>query len=341
MENQTADVKESIPYNVSKEILSNPEFRQQPMNQASLATALAEKKANEKSKSDSEPDDVKAKEAQSETDKDEIDDSDEDKGGEASPGRSKGIERKFKKLTSERTALKEQNDLLLAKLAEIETKLNGKTGDEPAKKETSPTTSFKFDKPKPKLDDFDTVADHAEAVAEWTYEKNRAKERAEAAETEQKQTFEKTANDFFSKGKAVEKELGLESGEWEATVRDEDFKISTPAAEGLKGSEYGAQIAYEIGSDDKLKDKFNKMTPIQQLTLIGKLEAKYESKSGEDEKQGRNGLNISKAQPPAKNLKSSTKAPALNGNKSMHEIAKIGFKSQREYKQIRNQLLKK
>jgi len=339
---QTNEVKEPIPVNVSKELMKDPEFRKQPMNQASLRTALDSKKTNESKTEKKEvasdtTEKADSKEAKTDED-DETDVEDEDSTEDAeTPKRSKGLERKLKKLTA-RAAKAEELESQLAELRnEIAEMKSGKPSAD--KKTAQKDDGFKFDEPEPKIDDFDTLAEHNKAVAEWIYRKNRAHDRYEAQVNEGKQSVEKRARDFLASGKELEKELNLEAGEWSALVQGDELWTSDPAAEALFDlGKIGARIAYDIANDDETRDKFNKMSPAQQVRYIGRLEAKFDKEESDSKSKGGNSLAISKAKPPGKPLKGSGGGPKASGTQPVTALAGKTFKSQAEYRQYREQL---
>lgn len=321
---------------VSSEMLKDSDFRSRPVNSLSFDTA-------------SEKDETKEKEESALPDKDEPDEQqdDETEGSEnesssdddstTPPKKSKGLEKRFKKLTAERTSLKEQNDLLLARLADIEARLAGSS----KKEEPKAKSDFTFDKPKPKLDDFDTVADFNEAIADWKYDQRKAQDKHEEQVSQQRQSGDNLFKTFFSKGKNIEKELGLESGEWDATVRDDTFKVSTAAAYAAAEMDgnLGAHVLYHIASDEETRSKFEAMNERQQVAFIGKLEAKFEVQEELKSKGGnKNDKVITKAKPPGKSIKGSSNTVKFDRSRSVNELAgSVDIKSQADFKRLRNQ----
>lgn len=194
--------------------------------------------------------------------------SNDDEGKTVSPR----AEKRISKLTAEKKSLE-------ARIAQLEAE--GKTlkqAEKQAESEAPKTPTSQFDKPKPKADDFKTVSDYVEAVADWKADKRDfEKEQAAKAKTET-ESRNKSVSDFSEKGKKLEKEMNLEPGDFDIVVNDEGFKMFDTSRATILGSEFGPQIAFDIASDDALKEKFSQMTAIQQLTFIGKLEAKFEAK---------------------------------------------------------------
>lgn len=337
-ETQTPTSPAPVDSVVSKNLLKDADFRSRPISEVSIQTALADAakaKADEKVTKD-ESATSSTEEKESKVDEGKGEGSNESSSEDDKVKGSSGLKKRFSKLTAEKATLKEQNDTLLARLADLEAKVSGKKVEESTKTQTD----FKFDKPKPKLDDFDSIADHAEAVAEWTYAKNRAQERAETEVVGRQQSERKTIDDFLEKGNALDKELGLEPGEWQETVRGEHYMLPPYAAQAVAAMDglVGAKVLYHIASDEAVADKFTKMSDIQKLTFIGKLEAKYEAEA-KPESSGGNGLNksISKAKQPGKTIKGSSVSVKFDRSRPIAELAaNAKITSQADYKRLRN-----
>lgn len=213
---------------------------------------------------------------------------------------SKKAQKRFDKLNAEKKSLE-------ARIAELEAA--GKTpkqAEKQAERETQAAPSSTFDKPKPKIEDFKLVSEYQEALTDWKLDK-RDFDKDQTAKAKTAQDSSKKAYETFAeKGTKLEKEMGLEPGDFQIITNDEGFKTWDTSKAAILESEFGPQIALEIASDDGLKDKFSKMTAVQQLTFIGKLEAKFESK-----KQSSAGSSTthSQAKPPGKSLAKGTSGP--------------------------------
>lgn len=339
MSNEKTSTADATQLTVS-EMRKDPDVRSRPLNEIVFDTAMSDKKDVETNKkSASGTDDKKAKDAKDdETINGSGDALSEDDDGQ--PKKSKGLEKKFKKLTAERTDLKNANDALMARLAALEEKVTGKTDNKSVVKQNA--DDFKFDVAKPKLGDFKDIVEYNEAVSDWNYDRREAQKEAKQAVTKQKETSDKLFTDFFKKGSEIEKELGLTKGEFEATVRDEDFKISPNAAVALAemDGDTGNRIIWQIASDDDTRDQFNSMSPAKQLTFIGKLEAKLEA-TKDSKSNGGNGFSkapVSKSKSPGKDIKGSSNATKFDTSKSVRDLAgSVEFKTQADYRRYRAQ----
>lgn len=339
MSNEKTSTNDAPQLTVS-DLRKDPDVRSRPLNEIDFDSAMSGKKDVEtKDKSSgSDPDASKSKEVK----EGETDDESKDASGkenEGQPNRSKGLEKKFKKLTAERTSLKEANDALMARLAALEEKVTGKTDN---KSVVTQEQDFKFDKAKPKLGDYKDIVEYNEAVSDWNYDRREAQKEAKLAVTKQSETSNKLFNDFFEKGKVLEKELGLEPGEFAATVQDEDFKFSPEAAVELAkmDGDIGNRIIWQIASDEATKESFMKLTSAKQLTFIGKLEAQLEAKSKDTSSNGGNGFSkqpISKAKAPGKTPKGTSSVSKFDSSRPVNELAATKFESQADYRRARNQ----
>lgn len=215
--------------------------------------------------------------------------------------------KKIAQLTKERNLEKAEKSKLEARIAELEAA--GKTpkqAERQAETETKQAPTSEFKAVKPKIEDFTTISEYTEALSDWKYDKREfEKDQAAKAKTSQ-EARQKSVESFTDKGKTLEKEMNLEPGDFEIVVNDEGFKMWDTSRQTILESEFGPQIAFDIASDDALKDKFSKMSAVQQLTFIGKLEAKFESKKQSSTESSNT---ISKAKPPGKSLAKGTSGP--------------------------------
>jgi hypothetical protein len=216
---------------------------------------------------------------------------------------SKNAQKRFDKLVAERETTKSENAKLAARIAELEAA--GKAKVETPKQETKASSSEGFDKPKPKIDDFGTMADYQEALADWKYDQREFQKELTAKAKTAQESKTKTVGTFQEKGKELEKELGLDEGDFNIVTNDEDFKLFDPSRDAIFESEFGPQIAYEIASNDETKEKFSKMSAVQQVAYIGKLEGKFEAKK----QAAQETKTISSAKAPGKPLQRGTTVP--------------------------------
>jgi hypothetical protein len=199
-------------------------------------------------------------------------------------------------LVAEREALRAENEALK----------KGKT-PEAAKPTETPSPSAKFDKPKPKREDFKSDAEFSDAQLDWKIDEREWKRDQEAKAKSAVESVKTKLTKFSEVGKQIEKDLDLEEGSFDLAVNDADFKMFDSTRAYLLDSELGPQIAFDIANDDEVKAKFSKMNPTQQLTYIGKQEAKLEARKQQDNSGNR--TTISAAKEPGKPLAKGTSNP--------------------------------
>jgi|GEM_PF-3793357 hypothetical protein len=174
-------------------------------------------------------------------------------------------------------ALELENVKLKARLEAIEEFGLKKPESKTAPKAEDFSAEFSRSNPKPKIEDFETVSDHAEAVADWTYKKNEAiKEKlVEAKETEAKSTAAKTeqtkAQEAFDAQLDVQKAKGEEKYEdFEEIVGAVMFSATTMAA--IAASESGEDLAYYLAMNPQENERIKKLEPILQVKEAAKIE---------------------------------------------------------------------
>jgi hypothetical protein len=218
--------------------------------------------------------------------------------------------RRFESLSVEKKALSEENKSLKARIAELErTGVTPKAAEKQATAEQKQeSNSEKFDKPKPKASDFkgaNALEDFTEAMGEWSAEKRDFEREQKAKAKSVEDSYQARVNKFFEEGKKLALEKGLEEEDFKALVTDDGIKAYGSTREAVMESPFGAHIALELAnSDDATKERISKMTPVQQVAYIGKIEAKYEAL--EEGKKTGGSAKISGAKAPGKSLQKGT-----------------------------------
>ncbi|MGH7744491.1 MAG: hypothetical protein ACREQ5_06675, partial [Candidatus Dormibacteria bacterium] len=203
----------------------------------------------------------------------------------------KGIDKRISNLTAKSKLLEEENAKLRADAEAL--KSAGKSKETP----TSASNAVQYDAPKPKIDDFRTMSEFQEALTDWKIDKKEFDRDQSKRETEFRTNAQKDFETFRENGKKLESELELEEGSFQLLMEDLRSTDTAPVMV-LQTSPNGAQIAYDIASNEAELTKFNNMNPAQQLVYIGKAEAKYETK-----KQTATGTKtLSSAKAPGKTL---------------------------------------
>ena len=301
-----ADVQENVPVKLDaatvRAVIKDPELRSLRPGSDEYKAAFAKKfsEGNDTKKTESAAEtttEAKTKKEVSGEEKTNTSTEDNDAGRSEL---SKKAQRRFDKLSAEKKALE-------ARIAELEEA--GKTpkqAEKQAVKETKQAPSSTFDTPRPDITKFETITEYQEALTDWKLDKREfEKDQTAKAKTAQDST-QKAYETFAEKGAKLEKEMGLEPGDFQIITGDEGFKLFDSSRAAILESDFGPQIAIEIASDDATKERFAKMSAVQQLTFIGKLEAKFESKKQASTESSNN---VSKAKPPGKSLAKGTSGP--------------------------------
>jgi hypothetical protein len=219
-------------------------------------------------------------------------------------------------LTRERNQERGLATQLQARIAELENA--GKTPRQAEKQATAETQqTTEFTKAKPKLSDFKNIEEYNEAYFDWKSDKKdfEVEQKSKAKTTQE--SVASVMNKFWDEGSKLEKELGLGEGDFKALVSDLGFKTPNSTIQAIVESPFSAKIAIELANlDDTEKERIGKMSPIQQIAFVGKLEAKFESK-----KQQATETTVSAAKAPGRPLKKGT------GVSSTAITPKMGFKA--------------
>lgn len=325
MENNQTTEPTSKSVNVSQ-LMNDEGFRKLPLNSEAFANAV---NGNEAESAPANEDDQRV--AEDETGEDEVlaeqqgndEQSDDDKVPDS-------VRSRFKRLTQARDSAELRVEELERKLARYEAgqQPEATKGAEGKAQPANDGPEFVYDKPEPDPKDFKDVAGYTKALSRYESEKFYAETKwREGRETAVK-TGQQKIESFFNKGKNVEKELGLRDGEFALYMRDPKFPLSVEARDVAFESELGARVLFEIASNGALKEQFGKMTALQQVNFIGKLEAKFETKS---EPQGGNKKTAAKPIGPA--LKGSAATPSSLKGKPLNSITET-VKSQKEFRKV-------
>jgi hypothetical protein len=216
---------------------------------------------------------------------------------------SKKAQRRFDKMTAENASLK-------ARISELE-----KAGATPKQAEKQATaevkqesSSVKFDKPKPKAGDFkgeNALEDYTEAMADWSADKREFEREQKTKAKSAEETRTTKVSKFYEDGKKLAAEMGLGEEDFKALVDDDGVKAFGTTRSAIIESPFAAHIALELANaDDATKERISKMSEVQQVAYIGKLEAKFEAKA--EAKAATGTTKISAAKAPGKSLQKGT-----------------------------------
>lgn len=212
--------------------------------------------------------------------------------------KSKGLEKRFSQLTSERDEANRKAAELEARLKALEAQRG--VQEEPA---AQPLT-FKpdeFHKAKPDINSFPTYAEYHEALLDWRDEKKewdlqqkqviaKAQEIQKTVLTSWETREQATKNRVEGYDQLVDKDFITEFSTRVASKESLQFLLE---------SEAGPDLLYELAEDDAKMAGFKSMSPVKQVAYLSKLEAKYEKS---DEADSGKKSTASKAPAPSKPL---------------------------------------
>lgn len=177
---------------------------------------------------------------------------------ETEPTKKSRGDKRFDKLTKEKTALESERDLWKKQA------LEGKPATEPAVK----TKVESEGKVKPKADDFNTHDEYVEALTDWKLDEKLAKIDAEAKETERKESAKK----LDEKWNQQKEDARSRYDDFDDVMENEEIMVPAVVADTFLNSEVGADVAYWWGTNpDKVKDLI-KLSPTALAREMGKIE---------------------------------------------------------------------
>lgn len=135
------------------------------------------------------------------------------------------------------------------------------------------------DSKEPNADDFKTVGEYAEALAEYKVEKKFA-EREAKAETARREQAAMQAQDALNKRiAATVKELP----DYADVINDSDLDMPPHITVYIAESPIGPKIGYHFAKHPEDFDRINKLSPIRAIAELGKLEDRLEKPKAEAE----------------------------------------------------------
>jgi len=183
------------------------------------------------------------------------------------------LEKRFSELTKARKVAEEQAASERAAREALEARLQALEGQQSNKKTNDVNT-------KPQPDDYADAFKYAEALAEWSANEAVARRDREVKQQEQQAKEQAVLKTWQQKLDATKAELP----DYEEMVASSTVAVSDAVRDAILESDVGPRILYELASDDELGAKIANLSTAQALKMIGKLEAKFESKDEEPAK---------------------------------------------------------
>lgn len=222
-------------------------------------------KADEASESQESTEENQEESAEIEASGDESEETQEEEtedGQEKKPKKLGGFKRKLAKLQSELSA-KDQELAYLRELA----KSKG-VEEQPKKADEAP-------KDKPVRDNFESLEEYLEAVAEWKVEKKLADAEIKRTQENLKSETQKIQETYNQRLESVKKEIEDFDDVVAEFMEDHgDFEFSSTLQSLVYESEVGPKAVYELAKNPDLLMKLNKMSPLVAAKEFGKLEDK-------------------------------------------------------------------
>lgn len=183
------------------------------------------------------------------------------------------LEKRFSELTKARKAAEEQAAQERSAREALEARLQALEGQQSNKKTNDVNT-------KPAPDDYEDAFRYAEALAEWSANEAVARRDREVKQQAEQAKQQEVMKTWQQKLEAVKAELP----DYEDMVASSTVAVSDAVRDAILESDVGPRILYELASDDELGAKIANLSTAQALKMIGKLEAKFESKDEEPAK---------------------------------------------------------
>ncbi len=175
------------------------------------------------------------------------------------------------------------------------------------------------DPKEPKAEDFKTVGEYAEALAEYKVEKKFAEREAKQAQ-ERQEAAARAAQDALNKRiAATVKELP----DYAEVIADSDLDIPPHMAVYIAESPIGPKLGYHFAKHPEDFDRINALSPIRAIAELGKLEDRLDKKPEAKEAKAEE-PSVSRAPSPIKPL-DGTAAPVQK------DPAKMTIQELREY----------
>jgi hypothetical protein len=184
-----------------------------------------------------------------------------------------GFQRKIDKLTKRVIETESRAEAAERRAKELEAQL-AKPADAATKTEPVKTDT------RPKLADYQTPEEWAEALTDWKLEQRDTKQRQEAEEAERREVFDtyQTRRD----------EAKAKHSDWDEVMEEvESGKVTVPPAayNAIIESEIGPEIAYYLATHEEAREKIQGMTSAISIAReIGKIEAALTPKTTESPK---------------------------------------------------------
>jgi hypothetical protein len=158
-----------------------------------------------------------------------------------------------------------------AKAAQLEKELAElRANGNPPQQEQKPVNNGK-----PRAEQFDDAYQYAEALAEWSAEQALLRRDAEEVAKKAQEAANKQVESWNQKLDKAKKELP----DFDRIVQSSNIEISDEIKKAIVESDVGANILYELASDEEYAQSLAAMDSVKALKELGKLEARLEARA--------------------------------------------------------------
>lgn len=136
------------------------------------------------------------------------------------------------------------------------------------------------DSKEPKAEDFKTVGEYAEALAEYKVEKKFAERDAKREQEAREQAMQVAQAAHQKRIEATAKEIP----DYAEVVADSDIDLPPHIAVYIAESPIGPKLGYHFAKNPDEYDRISKLSPIRAIAELGKLEDRLEKPKAEEKK---------------------------------------------------------
>ncbi len=175
------------------------------------------------------------------------------------------------------------------------------------------------DSKEPKAEDFKTVGEYAEALAEYKVEKKFAERDAQRAKEAQETAMKQAQEAHFKRVEATAKEIP----DYAEVIEASDIDLPPHMAVYVAESPLGPKLGYHFAKHPEDFDRISKLSPIRAIAELGKLEDRIEKPKAKEKEPDADAA-VSRAPSPIKPLEGSSAAV-------QKDPAKMTIQELREY----------
>lgn len=179
-----------------------------------------------------------------------------DDAGDAKPN---GVQKRIAEITKEKHEARRAADRAEVErdmLREENARLRGGT-----QSQTAPSTP---NGDKPTLDQFETIEAYTEAVADWKFDQRVAQRETARLQAKAQSSFTERADVARAK-----------YDDFDAVALDRTLPITPSMAEVIRGSDYGAEVAYHLGQNRSEVTRIASLSPLMQAAELGLIAASF------------------------------------------------------------------